>query len=98
MALQKDIKLKNGLNIDEAYIRIDTVSGYKGSLDIGVNSYVSQRIFVDGQEYLEQKIYNFEPSVDDNADNFIKQGYEYLKKLPEYEGAIDILDEGQIAQ
>lgn len=89
MALSKNMKLNNGLEICDAYIRIDTISGYKGGLDISVNSYVTQDAFNNGMEYLEQKIYHFVPSVEDNSANFIKQGYEYLKTLPEYISAID---------
>lgn len=89
MALSKDIILNNGLTVPNAYIRIDTVSGYKGELDISVNSYVSQEAFNNGQGYLEQKFYHFVPSVADGALNFIKQGYEYLKTLEEYADAVD---------
>lgn len=89
MALCKDIILENGLQVKNAYIRIDTVAGYKGGLDISVNSYVSQNAFNSGQGYLEQKFYHFVPSVADGATNFIKQGYEYLKTLEEYKDAVD---------
>lgn len=92
MALMKNITLKNDLQVNDAYIRIDTVSGSKDSLNISVNSYVSQDSFNDGKSYLEQNFYTFMPSVEDNAANFIKQGYEHLKTLPEYAGAIDVLE------
>lgn len=97
MAFMKNIILNNGLSVENAYIRIDTVAGYKGRLDISVNSYLSKESFLGKQGYLEQKIYNFIPSVEDSSSNFIKQGYEYLKTLDEYKDAIDLLDEGQIA-
>lgn len=92
MAISKNIILNNGLTVENAYIRIDTINGYKGGLDISVNSYISQIDFIGGKEYLDQKIYNFIPNIEDNASNFIKQGYEYLKSLEEYNGAIDLLD------
>jgi hypothetical protein len=42
------------------------------------------------QEYVIQYLkYNFIPEVEDNSENFIKQGYEYLKTLEEYEDAAD---------
>jgi hypothetical protein len=97
MALQKTITLTNGLTATNAYVRIDTISGYKGELNISVNSYASQDAFVGGKGYLEQKLYNFIPSVADGSTNFIKQGYEYLKTLDEYKDATDILEEGQTA-
>lgn len=90
MALQKTITLKNGLTVENAYIRIDTVSGYKGEITISVNSYASQTAFTSGKEYLEQTMYTFTPSVADGSDNFIKQGYVYLKTLTEFTDATDI--------
>lgn len=89
MALSKTIKLSNGLEIKDAYIRIDTVNGFKNGIDISVNFYVSQETFNNGQGYLEQRMYNFVPSVEDTAPNFIKQGYDYLKTLDEYKDAVD---------
>lgn len=89
MALSKNIVLNNGLTVENAYIKIDTVGGYKGGLDISVNSYISKDGFESGKGYLEQKIYNFVPSVEDTSLNFIKQGYEYIKTLDEYKDAVD---------
>ena len=89
MALSKNITLQNGLEVEKAYIRIDTVNGYKGLLSISVNSYISQKAFQDGKPYLEQKTYAFTPSVEEEAPNFIKQGYEYLKTLPEFSDCED---------
>lgn len=89
MALRKNIILNNGLAVENAYIRIDTVSGYKGGIDISINSYISNEAYNNGQEYLVQKFEHFVPSVEDDAPNFIKQGYFYLKTLPNYSNAID---------
>lgn len=55
MALQKTITLASGLQAPDAYIRIDTVSGYKGSIAISVNSYANQQAFADNKPYLEQR-------------------------------------------
>ncbi|MBW4083539.1 hypothetical protein [Paenibacillus sp. S150] len=92
MALSQSITLSNGLSVNEAYIRVDTVNGYKGGLDISVNSYVSQAAFTQGQGYIEQSLYHFIPSVEEGSENFIKQGYDYLKTLPEFESAIDVFE------
>lgn len=89
MALQKTIVLGNGLTVENAYIRIDTVSGYKEQITVSVNFYVSQEGFNGGQGYLEQKFYSFVPNVSDTSADFIKQGYEYLKTLEEFAGATD---------
>lgn len=90
MALKQTITLTSGLEIPDAYIRIDTVNGYKGSLDISVNSYVSQEKFEAGNDYIESKMFTFTPSVADDSENFIRQGYHYLKSLPEFEDATDV--------
>lgn len=89
MALQKNLELNTGLTVENAYLRIDAISGYKGEIAISVNSYVSQQAFIDGNEYLQQQFFTFVPSVADDAPNFIKQGYLYLKTLPEFADATD---------
>jgi hypothetical protein len=92
LALKQRVTLKNDLQVDNAYIRIDTVSGSKDSLNISVNSYVSHDAFIDGKSYLEQNFYTFTPSVDDGAPNYHKQGYLYLKTLSEFQNAVDLID------
>lgn len=94
MAIQKSIKLNIGIEIQGAYFRIDTVSGYKNSLDISVNTYVSRDAFLNGASLIEQRNYNFKPSVTIGSENFIKQGYEYLKSLPEFENALNVPSDG----
>lgn len=93
--LMKKIGVENSIKqskeIKDAYYKIDNIEGGKEKLTIFVNIYIdnSKEIF------LGSKSYTFIPSVEDNALNFIKQGYEYLKTLEEYKNAIDLLDEGQ---
>lgn len=90
MAISKNLEIENGLSLNGAYIRIDSVSGSKNSLVISANAYTSKESFLQGNEYLKNNIYQFIPSVEDNSENFIKQGYEYLKSLEEYKDAIDV--------
>jgi hypothetical protein len=90
MALKKGIQLQNGLNIENAYLRIDRVSGNKQYLDIWVNAYISIEAYQQGKDTLQTFPYKLEsPQVDDDSPNFIKQGYEYIKTLPEYAEAED---------
>jgi hypothetical protein len=56
MDLISPIILDNGLTVTNAYIRIDTINGYKGGLQISVNSYAIQADFQNGKGYLEQKV------------------------------------------
>lgn len=95
MGLQKTMTLDNGLVVPDAYIRIDTVSGCKTDIQVGVNYYVSQQDFQDGKGFIQQKLYNFVPDVSDAAANFIKQGYDFLKSFPDLLGAVDVLENGQ---
>ena len=41
------------------------------------------------EQVIEYKQYTFIPSVADGSANFIQQGYEYLKTLPEFADAVD---------
>lgn len=95
MALQKKYSKTiygQTLEFEVAYHKINFVSGNKEGINIQVITYADNM-----KEYVvQEKGYLFKPSVKNGAYDFIKQGYEYLKTLEEYSGAIDILDEGQI--
>ena len=90
MAFIKDVELNNGLTIKNAYVKIDTVGGCKERIDISVNSYISQEDFSNKKGSLDKKNYYFVPSVADDAPNYHKQGYEYLKTLSEFATAVDV--------
>lgn len=96
MAITKNIELNTGLLVENAYIRIDSLSGCKENLSMSVNAYLSQEDFTQGKAYLEQEIHSFTPSVEDGSENFIKQGYTYLKTLQKYLNAVDVLENGQM--
>lgn len=94
MALSKNVNMqyKSGLTIpvENVYIRINSYSGDKNSISIYVGKYMSYQHFLNGKESLEPiKIYSFTPDILNDSQNFIKQGYEYLKTLDEYKDAID---------
>lgn len=93
MAISKKINLTNGVILTQAYIKIISVSGNKHECRIDVGLFVSEE-YTDNK-YVEIRGYSFTPNLDTASDNFIKQGYDYLKTLPEYEGAIDVLEDGQ---
>lgn len=77
--------------INNAYIAITNCKGNKEEVQITVGIYKDSRKTVP----IEVKLYSFIPNLSTSSENFIKQGYEYLKTLPEYADAIDILEEGQ---
>ncbi len=94
MALENDTKLPIGLSLENAYIRIDTIGGYKNGLNMTVNTYVSRETFLEGSSFVEQNNIHFVPSIEKDSENFIKQGYEYLKTLPKYEGSKNVPSDG----
>lgn len=68
---------------DTQYIKIEYISGNAKQLTIVIHIYNnnSKESFIEGISYL------FTPNLD--GYNFIKQGYEYIKSLPEYTDAVD---------
>lgn len=90
MGLSINADLSNGLSVNNAYHRIDAIGGSKETMLFTLNSYVSKEAYQEGKSYLAQKQYKFTPTVEDGASNFIKQAYEYLKRIPEFKGALDV--------
>lgn len=69
------------ISLSDIYIRIASVRGNKDLLTIEVE--------FDFPDNPLLKTYAFTPSVADGSENFIRQGYEYLKTLPEFAEAVD---------
>jgi len=86
MALQKNITLETNFGtqatFEKAYIRVNSVNVEKGFGRALVHTQKEK----DGQ-VLEQKGYSF--GYDLNGLNPIAQTYNYLKSLPEFDGAVD---------
>lgn len=78
--------------IKDCYCRINNITGSKLKLEFKLYIYTNDR-----KKLIDTKIFSFTPSVEENSQNFIKQGYEYLKTLEEYKDAIDILEPAQSA-
>ncbi len=90
MALQKTIALENGLTVQDAYIRIESVTGTKESMTVAVAAYLNEAAHNAQKPPLDLlKTFVFVPSVADGSANFIEQGYAYLKTLPEFADATD---------
>lgn len=80
--LSDKLNVPSTLTLEEVYLKITNVEGSK------------RRIIIDLQgEYNNEIVYSnrftLTPSITDDASNFIKQGYEYLKTLDEFKDAID---------
>jgi len=96
MAISKTITLENGLVAQNAYIRIDTVAGYKGHIDAVAYGYLSREAFTGEEPYTKPQSYvlgpfnfSFAPNLSDTAPGIFKQAYDALKLLPEFSEAVD---------
>lgn len=65
--------------IENCYIKVESISGTKDLIKIQVSLTAST--------LKSKKSYEFTPSMD--GGNFIKQAYEHLKTLPDFDGAMD---------
>ena len=82
MAISKNVELENGIKVEAAYIKVDTLSVTKDSINCVIRKYVD----VNKQAFDSEII--TAPYTLDGANPFI-QAYEYIKSLPEYTDAID---------
>ena len=87
MALKKSmVKTVDGfdgtLSVTDAYWKIINISGDKNELSVVIQAF-------NGEQQVGGYAGSFVPSVDENAENFIRQAYLYLKTLPEFEDAVD---------
>ena len=93
---QVDMSISNEViktvTLNDSYVKILSVEGNKSTIILNVGFYKKE----DKSQLIQTKQYEFSPDVSNSSDNFIKQGYEYLKTLPEFSGAIDVLDDGQM--
>ena len=92
MALILNKGFENGIIVNNSYARIDSIFGSKSKIEFTLNYYINKDAFSKNNSYLEQELYSFIPSVEQNSSNFIKQGYEYLKTLEEFKSATDDLE------
>lgn len=83
MVLNKDYTVNDG------YIKVDSLSGNKELLDVVVFFKRNRET----EDITLAKTYEFIPSVEDVSPNFIKQAYEFLKSLPEFEGSEDVIED-----
>lgn len=91
MALKNDYTVIVGgkdVLFSNAYHQITFDNGTKYDRFIEVTTFSTPK----KDHVVQRKQYRFVPSVEDNAPNFIKQGYEYLKTLPDYVDAFDVLE------
>lgn len=89
MALQMNYTSSSGAYFTDTYVIIYQLGGTKDLMKIQVHWYVNRNARINKLKPIEVKNYSYIPSVDEYSENFIKQGYEYLKTLEEFQFAID---------
>lgn len=89
MALQLNVNLDSGIQVEGAYARIENMTGNKDGLTFYVSYYLNAEAISEHLPYFKQSIHDFVPDAGDNSVRWDKQGYENLKLLPEFGNAID---------
>lgn len=89
MAFIINIDLSNGISVENSYARIDTVGGSKERSHISIHYFKDKIAYEEGKELLKEDVFDFIPSVEEGSENWIKQGYEYLKTLQLFTDAVD---------
>lgn len=73
--------------VKDAYWCITHIKGDKSRIKIIISIYRNGT--KQAEDFLGVAEYNFTPNVDLGSTNFIQQGYEYLKTMPEFSDAVD---------
>lgn len=93
MALQKNIQSTTGLEIKNAYIKVDNYSCNKNNIvSAKLLAFVSRSASEEGKAPIEGsgEIITLETDYSDGAINTKKQIYEYAKTIDKYKDAIDV--------
>jgi len=93
MALQLPLLAKDtlvGEAFPESYVKVEFVRAFKGDSLIWVNFYANGTARADMKHPVKQKEYTAETAHLVGA-NIIAASYEWLKALPEFAGAVDVL-------
>ena len=93
MALQISLLAKDtlvGEAFPESYVKVEFVRAFKADSLIWVNFYANGTARADMKQPVKQTEYTA-PTASLVGANIIAASYEYLKSLPEFAGAVDVL-------
>ncbi|MDD9148166.1 hypothetical protein OYT88_06345 [Sporolactobacillus sp. CQH2019] len=94
MALQLTITLPSGIIVPNAYVKIVGYQGDKNQCQLRLAAFKDQASMQAGAPQIDG--YNrtevFVPTLSATAGDFITQGYNYIKTLPDFNGATDVLE------
>jgi hypothetical protein len=83
MALEKTVTTPHGFKAVDAYHRVEGTQVSKDKMTFNVRSYKNNS----GLPHFDDASFNCAYNI--ASDNPIKQAYEHLKTLPEFNGAVD---------
>jgi hypothetical protein len=89
MGLQHDVQTDSGLQVKNAYTRIDRFEG-RDTMTISTSTYASRQNFLEYRSPIKTGRYSFEPSFSEDAIDLLSQGYASLKDERDFAGAIDV--------
>lgn len=93
MALQISVLAADtlvGTDCPESYVKIEFVRAWKSDSVIWVNWYADKEARLDLKQPVKQKEYTA-PTASLVGTNIIAASYEWIKALPDFTGAIDVL-------
>lgn len=94
MALQQPILAADtlvGENFPESYVKVEFVRAWKADSLIFVNWYANGQARADLKQPVKQKEFTVATNALVDGGNIIASAYVYLKSLPEFADAIDVL-------
>lgn len=86
MALLHSLSLSSGIDLPNAYAKIDTFMGTKDSMTVDVAWFSSEQARLDEKPSVHRQSYML-PGVPN--EDLLTSTYNYLKTLPEFAGAED---------
>lgn len=86
MALQNSLTLESGLELEEAYFKIDRFNGNRHAVSITIAVYLNGQARVDEK----QPISSFEFVMDTPTENMFAEVYSHMKTLPGFAEAVDV--------
>lgn len=95
MGFLKTIETVQGLTVNNAYHRVETIQGNKTNLECSIGIYASKQAADDGKAMISSVTLAFEPSSDDVTTNVFKQVYAALFATNDYADVTHILEDGQ---
>lgn len=95
MGLLQDIILPSGIDVKNAYFRVENFGGNNESIDVTITAYLDRQAFLTNKSSLIEKSYVIPHDINDDALNIVRQVYAYLKEKEGFQDAVDVLEEGQ---